>query len=68
MSAAGEFILECERRGVKIWVEKDQVCIGGPPDEVRAMEASLFELAIPTAELVMAWTNAVPPTLSRWLH
>lgn len=67
MSAAAEFMLECQRRGVSIWQEEGQICIGGPPSEVRAMEASLLELRLPLAKLVLAWNEAKAP-LSREMH
>ena len=68
MSPAAQFVIECERRGVAILREKNQVVLRGKSADVDALHPALVAHVDAVMRLITAWLNAPRPALHREMH
>jgi len=66
MSAAGQFIATCRKRGVAVVTVGDEVSLRGCKSDVDALLPRLTECVDAVYALVLSFQCAIPPRLAEW--
>lgn len=68
MSAAGDLVAECRRRGVDLQIAQDHIRLYGHAADVRELTPRVQELAVDVLRMLILWTRAQPPPMLAELH
>lgn len=68
MSAGGDFIVDCRRRGIVIECEKDEITLRGRVSDLVDLRPQLKECVNEVVKLCHVWLEASPPLRQIEMH